>query len=309
MGRIESERKSAPGGRVPFGETRFLNRRRIAARIEREACPAATTGYASTRGLLVIRDSDSEWQKLGAVEPYWSVLSDPKYRTSSLTKDALEDFFESGKRHVEFLFSTIGRHLQPNFRPESALDFGCGVGRILEPLSMRCDSVTGVDIAESMIAQAQERCTARGITNVELVRSDTDLSNLSGEFDFVHSFIVFQHIPPQRGERILRRLLSFLSEQGIAAIQFSCSDSRSTLRKAVNRAQKSVPFVHNLANLAKGRPWDFPYIDMNDYNLNRVLPLIHEQGCCDGTVIVRILESEGSIGTFLFFKKGAHTGL
>ncbi|MEW6350142.1 MAG: class I SAM-dependent methyltransferase [Thermodesulfobacteriota bacterium] len=275
---------------------------------DEEASPAARRAIFRQTGLSVMRNSDSEWQKLGAVEPYWSVLSDPRYRASSLTRDALEDFFESGKQHVEFLFSTIGRHFQTDFRPKRALDFGCGVGRILQPLSTRCDSVTGVDVAESMIALAQERCRAQGLTNVELLRADEDLRNLSGEFDFVHSFIVFQHIPAQKGERILRRLLSLLSDHGVAAIQFSCSDTRSALRRAVNRAQKSLPLVHNLANLAKGRPWGFPYIDMNDYDLNRVIALIHREGCCAGHIIVRILESEGSIGAFLFFRKGPHSG-
>jgi 2-polyprenyl-3-methyl-5-hydroxy-6-metoxy-1,4-benzoquinol methylase len=254
----------------------------------------------------MVRNSDHEWEKLGAVEPYWGVLSNPKYRSNSITEDAIEDFFESGQRHVDFLFSTIHDHICPDFRSQRALDFGCGVGRILVPLSMKCEQVTGVDISESMLAEARKNCRERGIANVELVKSTTDLNNLSGEFDFVHSDIVFQHIPSHKGENLLREFLSRVSEQGIVAIQFSCKDRRSALRRAINWAQKSVPFVHIAANLIKGRPWGFPYIDMNYYSLNRVLALIHEHGCLGGEVTIRIIDKDGTLGAFVFFQKGGN---
>ena len=79
---------------------------------------------------------------------------------------------------MKALWDAIRRWVAPRFAPRSALDFGCGVGRLLVPLARRCPSVVGVDVADSMLAQARARCDAVGVTNVRLLKSDDRLSRV-----------------------------------------------------------------------------------------------------------------------------------
>jgi hypothetical protein len=37
---------------------------------------------------------------------------------------------------------------------------------------------------------------------------------LKGKYDFIHSYIVFQHIPVERGKRIFEKLLAHLETGG-----------------------------------------------------------------------------------------------
>ncbi|MCF6202541.1 MAG: hypothetical protein L3J59_02570 [Methylococcaceae bacterium] len=59
------------------------------------------------------------------------------------------------------------------------------------------------------------------IKNISLFKSDDDLSSLKGYFNLIHSCIVFQYIPIDRGRDIFNNLLSFLEEEGIYAIQLT----------------------------------------------------------------------------------------
>lgn len=75
------------------------------------------------------------------------------------------------------------------------LDVGCGVGRWSRLLAARGALVTGVDLSPTMIAQAQQRAAAEGLSGRCHFRVQ-DLSHLDvGErFDLVLGVTVLQHI-------------------------------------------------------------------------------------------------------------------
>jgi ubiquinone/menaquinone biosynthesis C-methylase UbiE len=78
---------------------------------------------------------------------------------------------------------------------EAMLEIGCGVGRMTKYFAGRFRHVTGVDVSSEMIRQARENLA--GLANVRLdVGNGSDLSIYDdASFDFVFSYIVFQHIP------------------------------------------------------------------------------------------------------------------
>jgi SAM-dependent methyltransferase len=82
--------------------------------------------------------------------------------------------------------------------PEAeALEIGCGVGRLLIPLSMKVRGAHGVDISDVMIRKSAEYCASH--PNVSAHVTDGTLRAFpDASLDFVFSFIVFQHIP-ERG--------------------------------------------------------------------------------------------------------------
>jgi SAM-dependent methyltransferase len=101
-----------------------------------------------------------------------------------------EQFLESGERDLADLVLD-GIHLRPE---ASALEIGCGVGRLLIPLARRVARVGGVDISPVMIETS--RAYLASAPNVSARLTDGTLAGAAdASLDFVFSFIVFQHIP------------------------------------------------------------------------------------------------------------------
>jgi 2-polyprenyl-3-methyl-5-hydroxy-6-metoxy-1,4-benzoquinol methylase len=145
--------------------------------------------------------TDRDWEKWGASDPYYGVYSLDKFRINNLSEQSRDEFFRSGEEHIKGVFDTIWRVFEKDFTPRRSLDFGCGVGRLVLPLAQRSGHVLGVDISPSMLAEAQKNCTK--LQNCSFALTDGKLSEAIGTFDLVHSFIVFQHIPQDRGQRII----------------------------------------------------------------------------------------------------------
>ena len=170
------------------------------------------------------------------------------------------------------------------------------------PLAALSDSVVGLDVAPEMLREAKKNCEARGISNVELVRSDDSLSNVTGTFDLIHSFIVFQHIPNKRGEKLMRRLIQRLDEKGIGALHFTYHTASSKPSKFLYRARRSFKLIHKLLNLREGNMLNSPLIQMNDYDLNKLLYIIQEEGC--RYCYLHYTRHSNHFGAILFFQKG-----
>jgi SAM-dependent methyltransferase len=251
--------------------------------------------------IMLMSNTDRAWEQLGRNDPYFAVIVHEKYHRGRLNENSLREFFESGQAHIDFVIRTIRTHLNPHFQPTKALDFGCGVGRLIVPLALICDFVVGVDVSESMLQEARKNCDERGISNVEFIKVDDLLSDISDTFNFINSFIVFQHIPCKRGELLLRRLIYLLEEDGVGVLHFTYFRKETKMRKLVSYACKSFPFVHNLRNLIMGRGLSYPLIQMNHYNLNNLFLILQETGCHSS--YVRFTNHSGHYGVLLFFQK------
>lgn len=84
---------------------------------------------------------------------------------------------------------------RPAPRCRRALEIGCGLGRLMRPLSAHVGEIHGIDVSDEMVQGARERLA--NIPNAHVHRSGgADLAGFADEsFDFVYSHAVFQHIP------------------------------------------------------------------------------------------------------------------
>lgn len=165
------------------------------------------------------------------------------------------------------------RLIDPGFAPERILDYGCGVGRVLIPLARHARSAVGVDVSPAMLDEARNNCDALSVRGVELV-APNELSRL-GRFDLVHAVLVLQHLPVQQGERVLGELVDVLRPKGVAVIQVLLAGQRRLL---LFNAVLKAPLTNNVLNLLHGRPWSYPQMQMNVYDLNRLLRIIRARG-------------------------------
>jgi ubiquinone/menaquinone biosynthesis C-methylase UbiE len=77
----------------------------------------------------------------------------------------------------------------------SALEIGCGTGRVLQHLAAWCESLHGIDISKGMVEQGRKRLAH--LPNVTLVLGNGyDLEPFADEsFDLVYALLAFQHMP------------------------------------------------------------------------------------------------------------------
>jgi SAM-dependent methyltransferase len=251
------------------------------------------------------RDYAKEWEKLGRSDPFFAVLTEPKYHQDQLTGAALKEFFDSGNRYVEYILQTIRARLDPDFQPQRALDFGCGVGRLAIPLAARCQEVVGVDVSPSMLEKARAHCPESRAQNVELGQGNAESFQAAGQFDLVNSFVVLHHIPWPQGRRLFLRLVELVREGGIGVIQvvFASPSRFPRLEQALRWGRRWVPGVHPLANWLENKSWSAPYMQMHEYDLNRLFRLLADRGCHH--VYVRYIDQNGPYGAMLFFQKKA----
>jgi trans-aconitate methyltransferase len=212
-----------------------------------------------------------DWETLGQSEPFFAVLTDERFLRARMSDDDREAFFTSGDADVARIFDLIDR---PDFRPRSALDFGCGVGRLTRALTKRVERVSGVDVAPSMLRIARENVPNAAFS----------LTIPEERFDLILSLIVFQHIPIRRGEALLDDLLERLEIGGVAALHVTFRRPGSSLRRAARAIRARVPLVHRIAQRLHGqRP--MPYMQMNEYDPARVVAIMRRHGCGEPRII------------------------
>jgi SAM-dependent methyltransferase len=220
--------------------------------------------------------SDKSWEKFGKDDPYFAVATHEKYRNKNLNEEALEDFFASGEEHVELLLKAFRQKF--NYQEaffKNVLDFGCGTGRLVIPFAKRAEKVTGIDISQPMLAEAEKNLQKRNIGNVELIQSgDITQLNFPLEFDLVHTSIVLQHIPTNIGYTIIDRLISFTREGGYGMIHFTFANNKSSLRNKLAALRDRYTLTRGLWNVARGKSFSAPVMQMNNYNLEKVFRIL-----------------------------------
>jgi 2-polyprenyl-3-methyl-5-hydroxy-6-metoxy-1,4-benzoquinol methylase len=219
--------------------------------------------------------TDKAWEKFGRKDPYFGVLAEERFAARNIAENRKE-FFESGRGFITQLLSRYERHFGALAR-ERALDHGCGVGRLSMPLGDEFTDVVGIDISQSMLAEARANAERLKVENVQFDLADAQLSNAAGEFDFVNSYITFQHIPVRRGLPILSRLVGKVRPGGGFHLHLSLrTDGLSS--RALWWVSHHIPGVKIWQNVCAGRPWSAPAMQMNDYPLNRIVVQLASHG-------------------------------
>ena len=185
--------------------------------------------YAPT---VELDELQRNWNELGKVDPLWAILTDPDKRGNRWDVD---EFFGSGKANVEQVvdrLAALGLSVHG-----SALDFGCGVGRLTQAFADHYDEVWGVDIAPSMIDRA-ESLNHHGSKVHYVVNDRPDLACFDdGMFDLVFSVIVLQHIRPELAHGYVREFFRICRPGGVVVFQLPSRLVRAALPDAAYAAE------------------------------------------------------------------------
>ena len=131
-------------------------------------------------------DMKGDWNK--------RARENPRFYIASSVEDSEAAFERSGERDAGLLFDGLEHLLGPDC---TAVDIGCGIGRVDRYIAPQVRRLIGLDVAGEMLQQAKERLHDR--PNVEFLEGDgwtlQPLADASA--DLVFSCIVFQHMPRQ----------------------------------------------------------------------------------------------------------------
>jgi len=179
-----------------------------------------------------------------------------------------DDFWNSGVVECKEILDMDGlRFSKITKNNESSkmkiLEIGCGIGRILLPMSKIFGEAVGVDISSEMVQLSQKYI--ENITNCKILENNgIDLLLFpDNHFDFCYSFIVFQHIPEKKiVEQYIKEVSRILKPDCL--FRFQVRGTISTKPKEITTwdgVQFNSDEIHKIAEKN-----NFEIIEESDYN-------------------------------------------
>lgn len=173
------------------------------------------------------------WESLAERDALWAILTDS---TKVGGKWELAEFMATGEAEIETVVNHLTKiNLTPDFGG-TALDFGCGVGRLTQALARSFASCVGLDISQQMIQKADalnQYKNCRYLANSSLVLPFPD-----GSFSFIYSNIVLQHVPRRFSTAYLAEFMRVLAPDGVLVFGVQdVSDHRISSRLLIRTRQ------------------------------------------------------------------------
>lgn len=234
------------------------------------------------------------WDAFAAREPYFAVLTEPRFLRERFDGAAEAEFFQTGDEYVSDVYGTVLESVAPHFAPLTVLEYGCGVGRLVIPFARRAEKVTGVDVSPAMIETARRHVERSGVRNVELFTA-AGFDDDTRTFDLVNCFLVFQRLRREEGLALLRKLAARVREGGVGVFHLPYRAHTAPLVRAAREARARVPGVNALVNVARRKPAATPLIESNTYDLNEVFAVLQEHFQAPHLVFTRHGDLDGVI--------------
>lgn len=221
--------------------------------------------------------ADRDWDRFAAREPYFAVITDPRFLRANLTAENERQFFASGESLVAWMLDVIDAALAPQFAPMSTLEYGCGVGRLALPLAQRPGSVVAADRSPAMLDAARAQAAQRGLDHIAFQSTDA-LFAAPRTFDLVICYHVLQRLPRQEGLALLRRLEGCIGADGIGVFQWCCRSREPMVVRGSRWVRERVPGANSVANRLRRKPPGDPFVPTHIYDTGDMLAELDAAG-------------------------------
>jgi len=249
--------------------------------------------------------TNKDWNKWGSENPYYGVISNPKFLGKKLNHDDLKTFYDSGSSDVKWIINGA-RKLGAN-RFKVSIDFGCGAGRLAIAMSEHSDRVIGIDVSKSIIKEAKTNTPKSLKPKITYALLDPVKDKIPSKYDLVYSYIVLQHIPVNRGKLIIQELLDGLEPNGFAALHITHKYNAGAHKKTIIWLRNHLIILHYILNIVRGKKWNTPRMRMYLYNFDDVMDIFKKYGL--NNVLIEPTDHGGYIGSMITGKKSAKSFL
>jgi SAM-dependent methyltransferase len=207
-----------------------------------------------------------DWELIAKRDPFFGVVSTEAFRIGRMDEQARSQFYLTGEADIQQLMDWFDADLGARPSGGRALDIGCGVGRLTRAIAGHVREAAGYDVSETMVALARETAPANAVFSTALP---------AGPFDWINSYIVFQHIPPKEGLALLERCLSAAAPGAFVSLHFT--GWRDGARPGRNPLARLSQWMQHSDSRRDGRPAE-TLIHMHDYNFSKVFRLLAAHG-------------------------------
>jgi len=222
-----------------------------------------------------LQNNQRDWEILAQLDPLWAIST---FKEKKFNKWNVEQFFLKGEKLNHELSKEI-KQLGYPVQFKTALDFGCGVGRVSRFIAKSFEECYGADISETMVALAKKY--NQGISNCKfIVNSENNLSLFSDNyFDLVYSRIVLQHIPEKEIIKFyIREFVRILKKKGLLYFQLP---SQIPLQNKIRPIRRIYTLLREMGINEKFL-----------YNKMKITPIM--MNYIPEKEVLKILESEGA---------------
>ena len=181
-----------------------------------------------------MKSHDETWEQLARdnAEFYILTVDDVDFGTS----EGQQHFYRSGSADADGIWMQARQWMDGD--PQTAVEIGCGIGRLTLPMSRRVAELRAVDVSPTMLRRLAENCTAAGIDSVRGFLP-ADSWDEGTPVDFAYTRWVLQHIPDFGViDGYVARLGGCMRPGAVAHLQF---DTRP--RTAGYRLRNALPDV------------------------------------------------------------------
>ena len=156
-------------------------------------------------------------------------------------------WFHFERPYLEKLFARLGRE-----HPGRYLDFACGTGRIMELAYSHFRETVGIDVSDSMLAEARQRIPTAKLLNVDVMTDPPDV----GEFQVISLFRFILSAEDHLREGILRWLRTVIARDGVLVLnnhlnRFSFTGMRHRLRNVMHGRPGGPPTEQHMEQLLR----------------------------------------------------------
>jgi ubiquinone/menaquinone biosynthesis C-methylase UbiE len=242
-----------------------------------------------------------DWEELAKLDSFWAISSSSDKKFNRWKR---EDFLSSGVKEADWVINRISEK-GFDLKLGSALDFGCGIGRITCALAARFREVYGLDISPTMIAQAEKNVPV-GKNNVRFILNQADDLNILGDkkFDLVFSTLCLQHIADKDEiKKIIIELARILKPGGVLNFQLPSRAGYSRLKASALKLRGSI-YNFCVRRLRLSRPFCYrrlrltPYMHMNFLGSTEVKKIL--ESSCDK---ICVLDDNSLVTAYIARKK------